>query len=51
MVDGVVEIPQVATVAVIGAPTPNPPESEMDALLLGRTRVSVEMLQIGSIIF
>lgn len=40
MVDGVVDIPSVP-VSVITTRGPNPnPEGEMDALLLGRTKVS-----------
>lgn len=38
LVDAVVDIPPVSVVAAVGAP-PHP-HSEMDALLLGRTRVS-----------
>lgn len=41
MADGVVdETTQAAPISVISAPPTTNPEGEMDALLLGRTRVS-----------
>lgn len=41
MADGLVDGPtQAAPISVIGAPPNANPEGEMDALLLGRTRVS-----------
>lgn len=47
MVDGAVD--NTVTVSVIGiSAPPNPiPESEMDALLLGRTKVSVESMYVS----
>lgn len=41
MTDGAIDAPTVAPISVISGPSPHPvPDSEMDALLLGRTRVS-----------
>lgn len=40
MADGVVDAATAAPISVISAPPNTNPEGEMDALLLGRTRVS-----------
>lgn len=46
MVEGAIDVPSVSVSVITKTGPPNPlPESEMDALLLGRTRVSFRSIK------